>query len=242
MNTRVVIMLIGTTICYAVEPETTTTTQVKEQVQRIEIPSHIRGLRIINNNTLRWDDGAKPVSLPPYKQEQYPTRSVYQSPVSGGKPVSSWQRALIGGVCVGTAYTLLRAYFYLLAKELEKESHWWNWKSDVALSVLSQLPEKQVAHELSMRIQERYKQQGVHDVAFIMPLVNFIQDTNYEQGYLEHLITVYNKVHVWNVQLFFAADEQVLDIARAKLARLTYIRRLYMKWLSSYAADIPTVS
>jgi hypothetical protein len=239
MKKILISMLIGANLS-AVEPESSTTTQVKEQIQRIEIPSHVKGLRIVNNNTLRWDDTLKPLPAPSH-HEYYSTRpAVYQAAlVPEGLIPARWQRTVMGGLVVATAYAVMRAYVYLLAKELDKASHWWHWKSELSLAALTELPEKELAHELSLEIQERYSKKVVRDVAFIMPLVHFIQDTNYEQEYLEHLITVYIKLDAWGMQNLFAADEEIMQSARLKLARLNFIRQLYMKWLSSYAVDVP---
>ena len=186
-------MMLCGSLCYAAEPEaaTTTTTQVKEQIQRIEVPSHIKGLHIVNNNTLRWQDPIKPFA---YRDDgRFGVQDVYRKPAEP----SRWQCTALGIVCTAVIYGAARSYVYLLAQELEKESHWWNWKSELSLSALTQIPEKQLAQELAAQIQQRYDKKTVNDVAFIMPLVHFIQDTNREQEYLEHLIKLYDRLRTY---------------------------------------------
>jgi hypothetical protein len=233
---KIIVLVFGFGFCYATEPEVTTTTQVKEQIQRIEVPSHIKGLHIVNNNTLRWSD-TKPSYVP---EEYYAARDAYPQYPLEEKHRARWQRTLVAVVCAVGVYGVVRAYVYLLTQELDNKAHWWNWKSELSLSAISPESEKQLAQELLTQIQQRYDKKTAHDVAFIMPLVHFINDTNHEQKYLEHLIKVYEGLCSYHMHYALAADEQMIGKARVKLARLAYIRRLCMKWLSGYAADVPT--
>lgn len=236
-------LIYGSMMCMAatalgVEPAGTIT-HVKEQIQRIQIPSHVKGVRFINHNTLTLKEAAHY----PYASEGAYTRDM--SRVVGP---SRWYHTALGTVCCTTAlgaaliYAGMRLTAYTMAQELEKESHWWNWKSEFSLAALTELPEKQLAQELAAHIRERYNKKTVNDVAFIMPLVHFIQDTNNEQGHLELTIKFYESLHSYGIYRIVGADEQVPVNARARLARLNYIRGLFMKWLSAYAVDVPAVA
>lgn len=247
MKKSIVSIVLSCGFCYAVEPATATpiTTQVKEQIQRIEVPSHIKGLRIVNNNTLHvrgsepWKDPQRTLDYYP----EYPVRpriSPQPEQNSALMPTSRWRCTIGGIVCAAVVYGAVRAYVYLLAQELDNKTRWWNWKAEVSFASLTEESEKQLAQELLLQIQQRYDKKTINDVTFIMPLVHFIQDTNHEQGYLEHLIKVYEIVRSCHIHHLIAADEQMLTHARVKLARLAYIRTLCMKWLSTYAVDVPT--
>lgn len=231
-------MMCVTAIACAAE-SAGTTTQVKEQIQRIQIPSHVKGVRFINHNTLTLHE----TSHYPHALER--ARAQDASRMVGP---SRWYNTALGTVCCTTAlgaaliYTGMRLAVHTMAQELEKESHWWNWKSELSPAALPELSEKQLAQELAAHIRERYNKKTVNDVAFIMPLVHFIQDTNNEQGHLELTIKFYESLYSYGVHHLVGADEQVPVNARAKLARLNYIRGLFMKWLSTYAVDVPAVA
>ncbi|MFI5332551.1 MAG: hypothetical protein ACHQVS_00450 [Candidatus Babeliales bacterium] len=248
MKKIIVCMVLWCGFCYAVEPEKATpiTTQIKEQIQRIEVPSHIKGLSIVNNNTLHVRDTMQPWKDPQRTLDYYPEYPVHPRTAlqpeqsSAHKRTSGWRCTIGGIVCAAVVYSAVRAYVHLLAQELDNKARWWNWKADVLFITVTEESEKQLAQELLLQIQQRYDKKTVNDVAFIMPLVHFIQDTNHEQGYLEHLIKVYEVVRSCHIHHLIAADEQILTHARVKLARLAYIRTLCMKWLSTYAVDVPT--
>lgn len=243
MKKIIVSTMLYASFGYAVDPEVTTTTQIKEQIQKIEVPSHIKGLRIVNNNTLRWSDTVKPSY---HEQEYYRKRDMNYKQQESARP---GKRSALGLVCytsvLGAAcvYACARLMIHQFTQELEKESRWWNWKPELSLSALTQMPEKQLAQELLASIHERYDKKTVNDVAFIMPLVHFIQDTNNEQNMLERFIKIYEESRSsYVMQYVITFDEQLIVQARTKLARLNYIRELCIKWLSSYAVDVPAIA
>lgn len=236
-------MIFASSICYAVQPEATTVTQVKEQVQRIEIPSHIKGLRIINNNTLRWSD-TKP-TYDYYAQEQQRTKDIHDTKFESARSKLGrlcYTLSYTAGLGVACVYGLLRYQSIACVQELDKQSHWWNWKSELSLSALADLPEKQLAQELLASMRDRYDKKTVNDVAFIMPLVHFIQDTNNERGFLEHIIKMHEFFKPYGLHHIFACDEQALERVHVYIARIGYIRGLCMRWLSCYAVDVPAVA
>ncbi|MDR3646946.1 MAG: hypothetical protein P4L22_05405 [Candidatus Babeliales bacterium] len=134
---------------------------------------------------------------------------------------------------VTAATCIYCSLFYKIAhanKLLNSTGAWCNWKSELNLSALLSLSQKDLAIELITDIQKKYSDPQ-NPTNFVTPMVNFINEINHEIQELENYVKIVNLIKTIKLKSIYPIiSDDKLDQAKEKINKLAYIKNIFSEW------------
>ena len=132
---------------------------------------------------------------------------------------------------LATCYQVYSADSYSEQAEL-----WANWRDDLSLEQLLNIPHEQLTHELLTEIQRRYLSQK-NPTDFISPLTSFLNTLDNEIKYLHS----YKRLREWIYWTYLSRllpnKTKTHHSFDKQLQRLNYLKNIFLAWAAQYKLE-----
>ncbi len=145
---------------------------------------------------------------------------------------------IVVGAIGGTYLTMCSLLLYFGYKIMQRTT-WSAWKDNIPYDMLHVIPHQELGKELLYAIQQQY--QTSHNLTdFLTPLISFLQDVDRELSVLNQFLTLHIWIETLRLSLIFPHQENLLQNAEEKVQRLTYLREVFMHWVTDYKITLNT--
>lgn len=179
----------------------------------------------INTSTIQND---QQIPLPPEKNSVSPCTLPF---VDQSKTDHSIFKTLLcnklkcSAGLVASVYAAIIARLYLLSKSISQTELWANWRLDVPLTVLYELPIDDVTSELRTAIQAKYSK-NKDSISYLNATVLFMNDIEKEIAFIKHLFSIHAWIDWMHLSLLFPKQKSLIEQANHALNRLEFLKNL----------------
>ncbi len=151
-------------------------------------------------------------------------------------PIVSY--SLFKKCCFSAALLTTATYFaslgYLIAqsRSLQQDTHWYNWKQEVPLAALRELPKKQIVEALRDSLHKKYDNAAKN----IFTLAAILQK---EEQALRRVISYCSWIKKYKMSFLFFNQDCVAELAKQKLERLLFIKEMLTKHITFIMENTP---
>ncbi|HZW61252.1 MAG TPA: hypothetical protein VFF04_03435 [Candidatus Babeliales bacterium] len=148
----------------------------------------------------------------------------------------SYKLAMAAGVvCAG--YTALLSALLYLEHMIMQGKGWANWHQELSLETLNAVDQQMLAKELFEDIKHCYLPPSYTALNFLDPIVCFINECDHEMKTLERFIQLHDWISKIHISYYLPTQEQTVAKTLNAIARLKYVKRLLVLYLSEYQID-----
>jgi hypothetical protein len=143
-------------------------------------------------------------------------------------------------VSFGSSYSFIFYKLLFCAYSIVSHNNWGSWKDSVPFDVLRIMPQQELAKELLFTIQ-KYYQTSENLTDFLLPLISFLRDVDLELKILNHFLIIHKWLQRSHLSLLFPQQEKLIKKAHEKMQRLTYLKGIFLDWVTDYKIAINTL-
>lgn len=151
---------------------------------------------------------------------------------------SWWQRMHLGSILgtaagiAGTALIIRALIIHQTVTILKNRHSWSNWKHEVPIEQLKQMPQEKISHELITTIQSYHR--NPHNPAdHVYPMTHFLQTINQEIEILKRY-TVLQKVERALHTDRLLKRKDLTDLVERRLEKLSHLKTLFFSWAKQH--------
>lgn len=148
--------------------------------------------------------------------------------------------SLLKKCCIVTAFTAASSYAaiigYLLAQSyaIDNENRWYNWKKEVPLAALLEIPSTQVAEALQTSLCKKYN-------GTMNNVMTISADLYEEEQELKRIISCCSWIKQYKTSFLFFKKDSIAELAEQKLQRLLFIKEIVIKHIHTLLEHTTTV-
>jgi len=141
--------------------------------------------------------------------------------------------------------TLLALYFtacYQLVRGnayFKNRSPWSTWKEEIPLHEFAEIPQSEIARELIISIQRKYLNPK-NPSDFFGPLVSFLVDLEAEIRISKRYLKRFDWLEKIYFTYLFPGDTEAFAQAEEKIARLCFIKEIFITWTVEHKLELNT--
>lgn len=144
-------------------------------------------------------------------------------------------RLLAGGLALvyGSAWLKIIYYYNFIMNH----GGWASWKESIPVEMLKVIPQQELGKDLLFSVQQKYQRATtLHD--FFLPLIAFLNDVEYELSVITNFLKMSRFMRVTKLSLIFPLHEKIVEKAYEKAERLTYLKDVFLYWVTDYKIAI----
>lgn len=140
---------------------------------------------------------------------------------------------------IGGLYAAIGISLVYLSYKILQQATWSSWKDTIPNDMLTAVPHQELGKELLFAIQQRY-QTPKNLTDFLTPLVLFLQDVDKEIALLNKFLRLHDWLHIMRLSILFPRQEVLIQRTHEKLQRLSYLRQVFLHWVTDYKITVNT--
>lgn len=135
--------------------------------------------------------------------------------------------------CVAGIYLASTARLWQLHIKLAQTTNWSLWQQTKSFEQLLEFAQKELAESLMLDIQRRYTSiQNPTD--FVLPLVRFMQDIEYEIALLKEYQRICWYLEKSYLLRFTWHDQELLRTCQERMQRIGYLKNIFLSWIAEF--------
>ena len=144
-------------------------------------------------------------------------------------------------ISAGTLYSIIWYKLLYGAHAILAQNNWASWKDSTSFDILHVMPQQELAKELLFAVQKHY-QTTENLTDFLLPLVSFLRDVDHELRILNQFLTMHQWLEKLHLTFLFPQQEILVQRAQEKVNRLSYLKGIFLDWVTDYKITINTPS
>ncbi len=150
-------------------------------------------------------------------------------------------KAKIALISLGTVYSIIWYKLLYCAHTILSQTNWASWKNSIPFDMLHIMPQQELAKELLFALQKHY-QTTENLTDFLLPLVSFLRDVDHELRILNQFLMIHHWLEKCHLSFLFPQQEILVQRAHEKVNRLSYLKEIFLDWVTDYKITINTPS